>query len=521
MRALISVSDKTEVVEFAGALAGLGCEIISTGGTFQALKEAGVPAISVSDVTGFPECLAGRVKTLHPAIHGGILAMRDSEEHMGQLKSLGIGAIDIVAVNLYPFKETILREGADLPLAIENIDIGGPAMLRSAAKNHRDVAVVCDPGDYGAVIAELRADGCVSYETRFRLALKAFEHTAAYDAMIAEYLRSEYSRSVGNILLPDNPTFTYEKVQGLRYGENPHQKAAYYKETNPWEGALTRAEQLHGKELSFNNINDADGALSCLREFAEPTVVAVKHANPCGVGSAGMIAEAWRKAYEADPVSVFGGIIAANRTIDEETAEGISKIFVEIMIAPGYTEGAFAILAGKQNIRLLRLGAIEGCPPAGSLDVKKVDGGILVQDIDAGLFDEASLRIVTKKSPSESEMEDLRFAMKVVKHVKSNAIVVAKGGMTLGIGPGQTNRIGAARIALSGPDIDAGRRDMAGAVMASDAYFPFEDCVAAAAEAGVTAIIQPGGSKNDEDSIRKCDELGIAMAFTGVRHFRH
>ncbi|MCL2111616.1 MAG: bifunctional phosphoribosylaminoimidazolecarboxamide formyltransferase/IMP cyclohydrolase [Clostridiales bacterium] len=521
MKALISVSDKSGVVDFARALAALGYEVVSTGGTYSALADAGVPVISVSDVTGFPECLSGRVKTLHPAVHGGILAMRDSEEHMTQLAGLGIGTIDIVAINLYPFKETIMREDVTLPLAIENIDIGGPTMLRSAAKNHKDVVVVCDPCDYKAVVEELQAapaDGAsgVSYETKYRLALKVFEHTAAYDAMIAEYLRA-----VKNIPLPDNPTFTYEKVQDLRYGENPHQKAAYYKEVNPWAGALVGAVQLHGKELSFNNINDTNGALACLREFEAPTVVAVKHANPCGVGSADTIAEAYRKAYDADPISIFGGIIAANMPIDKATADAIAKIFVEIVIAPDFTEEAIEILTEKQNIRLLKLADIKERQPAGSLDIKKVDGGILVQDIDAGLYDEKEFCVVTKKQPTSGELEDLKFAMKIVKHVKSNAIVVAKDGMTLGVGPGQTNRISAARIALAGPDLEGGSRGVAGAVMASDAFFPFEDCVIAAAEAGVTAIIQPGGSMKDEDSIRKCDELGLAMVFTGERHFKH
>jgi len=516
MKALISVSDKTGVVEFAKALAELGYEVVSTGGTYKALEDAGVPVVSISDVTGFPECLSGRVKTLHPAVHGGILAMRDSEEHMEQIKELGIGTIDVVAINLYPFKDTIKREDVTLPLAIENIDIGGPTMLRSAAKNHKDVAVVCDPNDYGAVIEGLKADGGLPYEEKYRLALKVFEHTASYDAMIAEYLRA-----VKGLPLPDNPTFTYEKIQELRYGENPHQKASYYKEVKPWEGALTNAEQLHGKELSFNNINDTNGALACLREFTEPTVVAVKHANPCGVGSAVTIAEAWQKAFNADPVSIFGGVIATNREVDKETAEGIAEIFVEIVIAPGFTDEAFAVLSQKQNIRLLKLKDIAKLSPAADLDIKKVDGGILIQGVDSELYDEAELKVVTKKAPTESEMEDLKFAMKVVKHVRSNAIVAAKDGMTLGVGPGQTNRIGAVHIALAGRGPDDVGHDKKGAVMASDAFFPFEDCVTAAAEAGITAIIQPGGSMKDEDSIKKCDELGIAMVFTGMRHFKH
>ncbi|MDR3365313.1 MAG: bifunctional phosphoribosylaminoimidazolecarboxamide formyltransferase/IMP cyclohydrolase [Clostridiales Family XIII bacterium] len=516
MKALISVSDKTGAVSFAGALAQLGYEIVSTGGTYRALKDAGVPVVPVADITGFPECLGGRVKTLHPAIHGGILAMRGNEEHMAQLRGLGIGTIDVVAINLYPFKETILREDATLPLAIENIDIGGPTMLRSAAKNHKDVVVVCDPADYEAVAAELKSGTGLSYEAKYRLALKVFEHTAAYDAMIAEYLRS-----VKNIPLPDNPTFTYEKIQELRYGENPHQRAAYYKEANPWKGALTNALQMHGKELSFNNINDTNGALACLREFSEPTVVAAKHANPCGAGSAKTIAEAYQKAYEADPVSIFGGVIAANLPIDKQTAEEISKIFVEIVIAPGFTDEALAVLTQKQNIRLLKLAAIEKQAPACSLDIKKIDGGILIQGIDSELFDEAAWKVVTKRQPTAAEIEDMKFGMKVVKHVKSNAIVLARGGMTLGVGPGQANRIGAARIAIAGPAAGGAPRSTAGAVMASDAFFPFEDCVIAAAEAGITAIVQPGGSIKDEGSIRACDEAGIAMVFTGMRHFRH
>ena len=524
MKALISVSDKTGVVEFAKALSGLGYEIVSTGGTYDALKEAGIDVLPVSDITGFPECLSGRVKTLHPAIHGGILAMRDDAKHMEQINELGIDTIDVVAINLYPFKTTILRDDVTLPLAIENIDIGGPTMLRSAAKNHKDVVVVCDPADYEDIITELSSEGGPSYETKYKLALKVFEHTASYDSMISDYLRKEK-----NLPLPNNPTFTYEKIQDLRYGENPHQSAAYYREINPRKDALTEAEQLHGKELSFNNINDTNGALACLREFSEPTIVAVKHANPCGVGSADTIYDAYMKAYEADPISIFGGIIASNRTIDKETAEEISKIFVEIVIAPGFTEDAMEVLTKKQNIRILKLEGLEGNASGNDqvqnirkdIDIKKVDGGILIQDTDTELYDESALNVVTKKQPTEKELEDLKFAMKVVKHVKSNAIVVAKDGMTLGVGPGQTNRIGAAKIALAGPDIEGGANRANGAVLASDAFFPFEDCVIAAAEAGITAIIQPGGSVKDDDSIKKCDELGIAMIFTGMRHFKH
>jgi phosphoribosylaminoimidazolecarboxamide formyltransferase/IMP cyclohydrolase len=521
MKALISVSDKSGVVEFAHELAGLGYEVISTGGTYSTLKDAGVPVTGISDLTGFPECLDGRVKTLHPAVHGGILAMRGKKEHMDQIAELGIETIDVVAINLYPFKATIMKEDVTLPVAIENIDIGGPTMLRSAAKNHKDVIVVCDPADYDAVITELKTGQGLNYEAKYRLALKVFEHTAAYDALIADYLRS-----VKNIPLPANPTFTYEKIQDLRYGENPHQAAAYYREVKPWKGALVGAQQLHGKELSFNNINDANGAVACLREFSEPTIVAVKHANPCGVGSADTIYAAYRKTYEADPVSIFGGIIASNMPIDEATAEEISKIFVEIVIAPSFTNEAQKILTRKTDLRLLTLPQIEEQAPASSLDIKKADGGILVQDIDSELFTEQDMNVVTKKQPTAEELEDMKFGMKVVKHVKSNAIVIVSGKKTLGVGPGQTNRSGSVGIANAGPDLppeEAAARKAAlqGAVLASDAFFPFSDCVEAAAAAGITAIVQPGGSIRDLDSIEKCNELGIAMVFTRVRHFKH
>ncbi len=510
-RSLISVSDKRGIVEFAKALEALGVEIISTGGTHKTLEEQGIKVIGISEVTGFPECLDGRVKTLHPAVHGGILAMRDREEHMHQLKDLEIETIDFVAINLYPFKETIRKPNVALEEAIENIDIGGPTMLRSAAKNHKDVVVICDPSDYDRVIKELKEKGEISYDMKYGLALKVFQHTAAYDAMISDYLRKQ-----ANLELPDNLTITFEKQQDLRYGENPHQKAYYYKEIKPCEGALTTAVQLHGKELSFNNINDTNGAVEALREFSEPTIVAVKHANPCGVGTADTLYEAYQKAYEADPVSIFGGIVAANRPVDEKTAQEINKIFIEIVIAPDFTEEAMKILTQKKNIRLLKLEGISVPLQKGQLDMKKVTGGILVQEIDDQLYEEAELKVVTKKAPTEEELKDLKFAMKVVKHVKSNGIVVAKGGKTLGIGPGQVNRIWAVKNSIS-----QANDDLKGAVLASDAFFPFDDCVTAAAEAGITAIIQPGGSMNDEDSIKKADELGIAMVFSGLRHFKH
>lgn len=511
MRALISVSDKSGIVEFAQELERLGVKIISTGGTATRLRDNGVDVIGISDVTGFPECLDGRVKTLHPAVHGGILAMREKPEHMKQLADLSIEPIDIVAINLYPFKETILKPSVTLADAIENIDIGGPAMLRSAAKNHKDVVVVCDPEDYGQVIKELEENGEVSYKTKYRFALKVFQHTAAYDAMISDYLRKEIEGE-----LPDNLTLTFEKVQDLRYGENPHQKAYYYKEVKPWEGSLVNAVQLHGKELSFNNINDTNGALETLKEFEEPAVVAVKHANPCGVGTGYDIYDAYVKAYKADPISIFGGIVAANRPIDEMTAAEINKIFVEIVIAPDFTEEAIAILTQKKNIRLLKLKNILAAAPKDTYDLKKVSGGLLVQGTDDILYEESEVKVVTDRIPTEREMEDMKFAMKVVKHIKSNGIVIAREGKTLGVGPGQVNRIWAVensiRQATEGTE---------GAILASDAFFPFDDCVTAAAKAGITAIIQPGGSVRDEDSIKKANELGIAMVFTGVRHFKH
>lgn len=513
MRALISVSDKTGIVDFARGLSALGVEIISTGGTYQTLEEDGIAAIGVPEITGFPECLDGRVKTLHPAVHGGILAMRDRPEHMKQLTDLGITPIDVVVINLYPFRDTILKPGITLSAALENIDIGGPAMIRSAAKNHKDVIVLCDPADYDRALKSI-SEGGMDYGERYSLALKAFEYTAAYDAMIANYLREEKG-----LELPSNPTFTYEKIMDLRYGENPHQKASYYREVRPGPGALTGAVQLGGKELSFNNINDAYCAIETLREFDEPTAVAVKHGNPCGVGSGPDIESAYAAACEADPVSIFGGIIAANRVIVDEAARRITDIFTEVLVAPGYTESALNILRRRENLRILEMKDILAPGKGNAFEIKSVSGGLLMQQVDDSLFDEKSLKVVTKASPTDKEWQDLRFAMKVVKHVKSNAIVIAKGGMTLGVGPGQTNRVRSVEIAIRGTGDEP--KDLRGSVMASDAFFPFDDCVTAAAAAGVKAIIQPGGSKNDSDSIARADELGIAMVFTGERHFRH
>lgn len=510
-RAILSVSDKTCIVELAKGLTDAGVEVVSTGGTAKAIREAGIPVTEVSDITGFPECLDGRVKTLHPMIHAGVLAMRDNAEHMAQLKKLNVTPVDFVAINLYPFKQTIRREGVSREEAIENIDIGGPTMLRAAAKNWQDVAVMIDPADYAPVLEEYLRNGEVSRETKFRLAAKVFEHTAHYDAMIAAYWRDQLGGGFPELL-----TLTYEKQQDMRYGENPHQRAVFYREVLPVAGSLTNAIQLHGKELSYNNINDTNGALDLLREFTEPTVVAVKHANPCGVGSAATVYEAYRKAYEADPVSVFGGIIVTNRELDAATAEEINKIFIEIVVAPSYSDEALEILKKKKNIRLLRLPDIASPLPEGVWDMKKVVGGLLVQEIDRVLLPGEEPKVVTKRKPTEKEMEDLLFAWKVVKHAKSNGIAIAKDKQSLGVGPGQVNRIWACQQAIE----HAGEA-VAGAVLASDAFFPFEDCVQEAAKAGITAIIQPGGSIRDEDSIKACDEAGIAMVFTGMRHFKH
>ena len=511
-RVLISVSDKTGIVELAKELEKLGIEIISTGGTAKTLSDAGIRVTNVSDITGFPECLDGRVKTLHPKIHGGLLAIRSNQEHMKQMKELGIEPIDMVVINLYPFKKTILKDNVELAEAIENIDIGGPAMLRAAAKNYQDVAVLVDPSDYQMVLDELKSSNDVSPNTKFKLAYKVFEHTSHYDTLIANYLRNKLDEET----FPETMSLTFEKVQEMRYGENPHQKAAFYREIGKNTGCIIDAKQLHGKELSYNNINDANGALELLKEFEEPTVVAVKHANPCGVGSADNIYDAYMKAYKSDPVSIFGGIIAANREIDAKTAEEINKIFVEIVIAPSFTNDALKILTKKKNIRLLELHDISAKIPAGTYDMKKVAGGLLVQDYNDKLFVMDDLKYVTEKKPSSGEMEDLIFAMKVVKHAKSNGIVLAKGKATIGVGPGQTNRIMAANIA-----IEYGGKRTSGAVMASDAFFPFPDCVEAAAKAGITAIIQPGGSLRDQESIDACNKFGIAMIFTGIRHFKH
>ncbi len=514
-RALLSTYDKTGVVEFAKRLSELGYDIISTGGTYKALCDASVKVINISDVTGFPECLDGRLKTLHPNIHGGILAMRDNAEHIAQLGQLGIGTIDLVVVNLYPFKETISRDGVTLEEAIENIDIGGPTMLRAAAKNYGDVTVITDPRDYERVLGELD-NGGVTRETRFYLASKVFMHTAHYDSMIAEYLRKQVG---GDDRFTDYLTLTYEKVQPMRYGENPHQSAAFYKEPLAAKGQLTSAVQLHGKELSFNNINDLHGALELLREFDEPAVVACKHSNPCGVGTGNDVYDAYMKAYNCDPTAIFGGIVVANREVDARTAKEMSKIFLEIVLAPSFTEEALAIITKKKNIRIMTLDGVTQKQPSDTLDIKKVSGGILVQGIDNELL--PGYKVVTKREPTKKELEDLIFTWKVVKSVKSNGIAIGKDGASVGIGVGQVKRIWACQQAIEHGIENLGQDAVKGCVLASDAFFPFRDCVEAAAAAGITAIIQPGGSVNDNESIEACDKFGIAMIFTQMRHFRH
>ncbi|MDD6800541.1 MAG: bifunctional phosphoribosylaminoimidazolecarboxamide formyltransferase/IMP cyclohydrolase [Firmicutes bacterium] len=513
-RAIISLFDKTGAVEFAKELDALGYEILSTGGTAKAISESGVPVTQVSDVTGFPECLDGRVKTLHPMIHAGILAIRDNKEHMAQLENLGVTPVDIVAINLYPFKQTVLKPGVSFEEVIENIDIGGPTMLRAAAKNWQDVAVIVDPSDYATVTKELKENGEVSRGTKLTLAYKVFAHTSAYDTLIASYLREKSGATV----FGDTFTMTYEKVQDMRYGENPHQKAAFYKEIgNGFTGTLVCAKQLHGKELSYNNINDTNGALDALKEFSDtPCVVAVKHANPCGVGTADNIYDAYMKAYNADPVSIYGGIVAANREIDAKTAEEIAKIFLEIVIAPSFTPEALEIIERKKNIRVLVLPDIAKPNRSDMLDMKKVAGGLLIQELNTELYEDGDIKVVTVAQPDEKQLEDMKFGMKVVKHTKSNGIVLVKDGATVGVGPGQTNRITALELAIK----YAGDKAK-GSILASDAFFPFDDCVEAAHKAGIAAIVQPGGSIRDEDSINACNRYGIPMVFTGKRHFKH
>ncbi|WP_053361446.1 bifunctional phosphoribosylaminoimidazolecarboxamide formyltransferase/IMP cyclohydrolase [Bacillus sp. FJAT-27251] len=508
-RALLSVSDKNGIVEFARELEQLGFEIVSTGGTKKALAEGGVPVVGVSEVTGFPEILEGRVKTLHPKIHGGLLAKAGEENHRQQLEEHDITPIELVCVNLYPFQQTIAKPDVSVEEAIENIDIGGPAMLRASAKNHEYITVVVDPEDYQTVLNEYRESGRTEAATRRRLAAKVFRHTASYDAMIAEYMTKLAGEEN-----PEKLTVTYELKQTLRYGENPHQKAAFYRKPLGSPFSVANAEQLHGKELSYNNINDADAALQIVKEFSEPAAVAVKHMNPCGVGVGASAYEAFTKAFAADPVSIFGGIIAFNAEVDAETAGKLREIFLEIIIAPSFSAEALEILQSKKNLRLLTLPFEQDKQQERKLT--SIEGGLLSQDQDVFGLEEATVSVPTKREPTEEEWEALKLGWKVVKHVKSNAIVVAGKDATIGIGAGQMNRVGAAKIALE----QAGGK-AEGSALASDAFFPMDDTVEAAAKAGITAIIQPGGSIRDEDSIKKADEYGIAMVFTGVRHFKH
>lgn len=516
MKALISVSDKTGVVEFAKGLVALGWEILSTSGTMKLLKESGVPVTSVSDVTGFPEICDGRVKTLHPKIHGALLARRDIPEHMKELKDNDIDTIDLVCVNLYPFRETIAKPDVTMEDAVEHIDIGGPSMLRSAAKNWESVTVVCNPADYETILSEIKADGNTTRETRLKLSAKAYTHTAEYDMAISTYMRAQAG-------LPEKLFLEYDLKQELRYGENPHQEAKFFASTVKEPFSLATAEQLNGKELSYNNIQDANATLNISREFDEPFCVGVKHMNPCGSATGKTIAEAWKKAYEADKTSIFGGIVAANREIDLETAQMLKPIFLEIVMAPSFAPDALELLCTKKNLRVLKVDMSK------DNTVRKqyvsMNGGMLVQDRDINTKPVSAEQCVTEAKPTAEQLADLEFAWKIVKHVKSNAIVVAKNGMTYGVGAGQMNRIGSAEIALKQAQAtlkEEGKDIMTeGLVLASDGFFPFNDCVALAAEYGIKAIVQPGGSIRDEDSVKLADEKGITMLFTGERHFKH
>jgi phosphoribosylaminoimidazolecarboxamide formyltransferase/IMP cyclohydrolase len=530
-RALLSVSDKTGLADLGHVLAGYGVELVSTGGTAKALREAGLTVKDISDLTGFPEMMDGRVKTLHPKVHGGLLAVRDHPEHAAAMAEHEIGAIDLVVVNLYPFAQTVAKYagGAADPEAarddiIENIDIGGPSMVRSSAKNHAYVSIVTDPADYPALIEELAANnGATTLPTRKRLAAKAFAATAQYDAMIASW----FAHGDQGLLFPDSLSIPLKKADELRYGENPHQKAALYVPTGPSARGIAQAEQLQGKELSYNNYNDADAALELVAEFRNgpPTVVIVKHANPCGVASADTLIEAYEAAFACDTVSAFGGIIAVNRPLDGPTAEAISGIFTEVVAAPGADDAARAVFAKKKNLRLLITGDLPD-PARPGLAIKSIAGGMLVQTRDNGEITAADLKVVTKRQPTEQELKDCLFAWTVGKHVKSNAIIYAKGGSTAGIGAGQMNRLESARIAAWKAKDAAGKAGWAeprtiGSAVASDAFFPFADGLLAAVEAGATAVIQPGGSLRDADVIAAADEAGLAMVFTGMRHFRH
>ena len=515
-RALISVSDKTGIEDFARQLHAAGVEILSTGGTAKLLADSGIPVIEVSDYTGFPEMMAGRVKTLHPKIHGGILGRRGTDEAV--MRQHGIPPIDLVVVNLYPFEQTVAKTDCDLPTAIENIDIGGPTLIRAAAKNYAAVTVIVDSDDYAQVLAEMTASrGSVSETTRFRLAVKTFEHTARYDGAIANYLGA-LSKTGERQAFPQTLSLQFRKVQSMRYGENPHQGAAFYIEHRQGEASVATARQLQGKELSYNNVADTDAALECVKQFAEgPACVIVKHANPCGVAVGGSLLDAYERAYSTDPESAFGGIIAFNGALDADTARAIiDRQFVEVIIAPQINDDALRLLAEKKNVRVLACGAWTQTPAA-RLDFKRVNGGLLVQDADLALLSES--RVVTEHAPSDTEMKDLLFAWRVAKFVKSNAIVYARDSMTIGVGAGQMSRVNSARIA--GIKADQASLEVKGSVMASDAFFPFRDGIDQAAQAGITAVIQPGGSMRDEETIAAANQHGMAMVFTGMRHFRH
>jgi len=516
-RALISVSDKTNIVEFATSLSSMGVEILSTGGTYKLLKTSGITVTEVSDHTGFPEMMSGRVKTLHPKIHGGILGRRGIDDDV--MVEHGIAPIDMVVVNLYPFEAATARPDCDLSMAIENIDIGGPTMVRSAAKNHNDVAIVVNTHDYDAIIETMQQnDGQLDQATRYQLAVRAFEHTAAYDGMIANYLGKR--DDTGNIESEFPATYNtqFQLNEVMRYGENPHQNAAFYVESNPTEASIGTAKQLQGKALSYNNVADTDAALECVKSFEEPACVIVKHANPCGVALGENIADAYDRAFKTDPTSAFGGIIAFNRELDATTAKAIiDRQFVEVIIAPSVCDEALAITESKPNVRVLACGEWSNANAA--LDYKRVNGGLLVQDRDLGMVEQSDLKVVSKVQPTDTQLKDLMFAWKVAKFVKSNAIVYVNDEMTVGVGAGQMSRVYSAKIA--GIKAEDEGLVVPGSVMASDAFFPFRDGIDAAAAAGIKAIIQPGGSMRDEEVIAAADEHGIAMVFTGMRHFRH
>ncbi len=514
-RALLSVSDKTGLVAFAQGLATLGIELLSTGGTARTLIDAGLRVTQVADFTGFAEMLDGRVKTLHPKIHAGILYRRDLPDHVAALEKAHFAPIDLVVVNLYPFKQTINTPSATFHDAIENIDIGGPAMVRSAAKNHAHVSVLTNPADYAPVLSEILAQGGVSDKTRLRLAAQAFQHTAAYDAAIGEYLH-EHAHPQSPQPFPEQLHFQFQQIQSLRYGENPHQQAAFYRDLSPAPGSLANYQQIQGKALSYNNIADADAAWECVKSFALPACVIVKHANPCGVGIAHSLQEAYQKALLTDPTSAFGGIVAFNRELDEDTAQALSKLFVEVILAPRISTQAATVLAGKTNVRVLQVPVGTGSNP---YDLKRVGGGLLVQSPDNAIMDEKGLKIVTRVKPTPSQLSDLLFAWSVAKFVKSNAIVFCANGQTLGVGAGQMSRVDSARIA----SIKAKNANLTleGSVVASDAFFPFRDGLDVVVAAGARAVIQPGGSIRDDEVIAAADEQGIAMVYTGFRHFRH